>query len=347
MAPMMAALPAFRLQHHQPAFTHTAVDYFGPIEVIIFRRKVKRWGCLFTCLSSRAVHLEMAYALDTDGFLSALFRFEGRRGTPAAYYSDNGTNFVGAVRELSDCVDRLEHAKLTSQLAIRGTKWFFNPPASPHFGGSWERLVRSAKIALVAILGNQTLTDEVLISALIQAENLLNGRPLTYVSVNASDPEALTPNHLLLGRANSGIAPDVFNEKDMSFKKRWRFSQTLADHFWRRWMREYAPNLTERRKWFRPQRNLKIGDIVVVIDPATPRGQWPLGRVLEIFTGTDSIVRSARVKTATSSYHRPAVKLCLLETDEEDAPASHVRRAGDVPNCESKQLDRASISFTP
>ena len=78
---MMAALPSYRIQPIQRAFTNTGVDYFGPIEVNLFRRKVKRWDCFFTCLSSRAVHIEMTYSLDTDSFFSCLSRFEDRRGT--------------------------------------------------------------------------------------------------------------------------------------------------------------------------------------------------------------------------------------------------------------------------
>ncbi|KFD47057.1 hypothetical protein D918_09702 [Trichuris suis] len=100
-APFMASLPLAGITPGLPVFTNCGVDYFGPFEVIVFRRRVKRWACMFTCLASRAMHLEMAYSLDTDSFLAAMFRFEQRRGTPAAYWSDNGKNFVGADRELS------------------------------------------------------------------------------------------------------------------------------------------------------------------------------------------------------------------------------------------------------
>ena len=106
-----------------PAFTHTAVDYFGPIEVNVLRRKVKRWGSLFTCLTTRTFHLEVAYALDTDGFLNTLFRFENRRGTPARYHSDNGINFVGAVRELGECLDRFDQVKILEVPRTGSSDW--------------------------------------------------------------------------------------------------------------------------------------------------------------------------------------------------------------------------------
>lgn len=143
--PLVAALPSYRLQPGLPAFAHTGVDYFGPIEVVMLRRRIKRWGCLFTCLNSRAVHMEMAYSLDTDSFISVMSRFESRRGVPASYYSDNGTNFVGAQRELKECLNRLDQTAITGHLIRKGVEWHFNPPSAPHFGGSWERLIRSAK----------------------------------------------------------------------------------------------------------------------------------------------------------------------------------------------------------
>ena len=353
--PFMASLPSFRLQHHLPAFTHTGVDYFGPISVTIFRRKVKRWGCIFTCLSSRAVHLEMAYALDTDAFINAMFRFEHRRGTPAAYHSDNGTNFVGADRELAECLKRMDQSKIAARLGNRGTKWIFNPPASPHFGGVWERLIRTAKVALNVVLRDQSLTDEILSTALISVENLLNGRPLTLVSVDPAEPEALTPNHLLLGRANPNIAPDVFGMQDNNPRKRWRFVQSLTDQFWRRWMREYVPRLMERSKWTQQRRNLQVGDIVLILDPATPRGNWPLGRIIDVKMGPDQIVRSATLRTQSTELQRPAVKLCLLELDHEEADADAAScRAGDVANgvvesakaSHSGSPDRADLSAT-
>lgn len=282
LQPMMADLPPCRIASSIPAFTNVGVDYFGPIEVIIFRRRVKRWACLFTCLSTRAVHLELSYTLDTDSFLATLIRFESRRGTPAAYYSDNGTNFVGAQGELRECLERLKQKKIVSALSLREVKWTFIPPATPHAGGAWECLVQSAKRALRYILHLRTVTDEVLLTALAQVESLLNNRPLTHVSVDPTDPEPLTPNHFILGRANSNSPPDVVSEEEFDSRKKWRAAQAIATHFWRRWMREYLPGLTERKKWSRPDRNIRVDDIVLIISPQNDRGSRPLGRVVEV-----------------------------------------------------------------
>ncbi|XP_057372209.1 uncharacterized protein LOC130693104 [Daphnia carinata] len=336
LCPMMAALPGYRLKPFYPAFTHTGVDFFGPYNVKIFRRKVKRWACLFTCMSSRAVHLEMAYSLDTSSFINCISRFEDRRTTPQHYHSDNGTNFVGAVREFSECLRRMEQLAIRDGRKRRTVTWSFNPPAAPHFGGTWERLVQSSKRALRFVLNEQTLTDDTLVTTLIQVEKLLNGRPLTYVSVNPADPEPITPNHLLLGHENPYVPFDMFDENDMTTKRQYRIAQYLTDCFWRRWMREYLPSLTERRKWLYGQKNLNVGDIVIVIEPDTPRGEWPIARVVKVFSGPDGVVRSAivhlRSATKTSELHRPAVKLCLLESWDTDGASAYERRAGYVPN---------------
>ncbi|XP_057380931.1 uncharacterized protein LOC130703486 [Daphnia carinata] len=239
----------------------------------------------------------MAYSMDTSSFISALDRFQNRRGVPASYHSDNGTNFVGAQRELPECLQNLNQDAILRHLNRQPSKWVFNPPAASHFGGVWERMVSAAKIALRAVLGNQRLTDEILLTALTLIENILNSRKLTPISDDPNDPECLTPNHLLLGRATPNLPPDVFTEDDLTAKQRWRIAQAVADQFWQRWMKEVLPSLTEREKWYKEHPNLQVGDIVVIIDPATPRGTWPTGKIIQTFPSDDGVVRSANIQT--------------------------------------------------
>ncbi len=97
-------------------------------------------------------------------------------------------------------------------------------------------MVRAAQTAFNAVLGNQRLNDEILLTALTLVENILNSRNLTPMSEDPTDPECLTPNHLLLGRACPNLPPDVFTEKDLSAKRKWRVAQALVEQFWRRWM---------------------------------------------------------------------------------------------------------------
>ena len=338
--PRMADMPAFRLEPGLPAFARTGVDYFGPIEVTIFRRKVKRWGCLFTCLSTRAVWIEMAYSMSTDSFLMCVDRFESIFGCPGAYYSDNGTNFEGAANELAKCLQNFDQEKIVSSMARREIEWHFNPPAAPHFGGAWESLVKSAKRALENVLHGCSLTDETLTTALAKVSNLLNNRPLTHLGVDPTDPEPLTPFHLLLGRANPNVAPDLFDRSDLFGRKKWRMVNALVDQFWQRWMEEFAPYLIARPKWCKSQRNLRVGDVVLLIDSKNARGTWPLGLVTKVCPGSDGTVRSVFIRTGNTELQRPVIKLCLLEPsawedweepkEKEGVPSPAVPRAGDV-----------------
>ena len=138
---------------------------------------------------TRAVHLEVVKSMETDSFINALRRFVARRGPPSDIYSDNGTNFVGADRELKQSLQEWNQSQIADVLSQKGIQWHFNPPAAPHFGGIWERLVQSCKKALKVVLHGQVVTDEVLETAFAETEALVNSRPLTEVSSSSSDLE--------------------------------------------------------------------------------------------------------------------------------------------------------------
>ena len=211
--PVMASLPKERLALCEPPFTNTGVDYFGPMNVKRGRVTEKRWGCLFTCLTTRAVHLELAGDLSTDSFIMALRRFRGRRGNPRTIRSDNGTNFVGANRELTEALKSLSEERITGELAQEGITWYFNPPSSPHMGGIFESMVKQVKRALKTVINDQVLPEETLRTVLVETEAILNSRPLTSVSDDPDDYEALTPNHFLIGRASPNSPPGHFEER--------------------------------------------------------------------------------------------------------------------------------------
>ena len=311
--PVMASLPKERLALCEPPFTNTGVDYFGPMNVKRGRVTEKRWGCLFTCLTTRAVHLELAGDLSTDSFIMALRRFRGRRGNPRTIRSDNGTNFVGANRELTEALKSLSEERITDELAQEGITWYFNPPSSPHMGGIFESMVKQVKRALKTVINDQVLPEETLRTVLVETEAILNSRPLTSVSDDPDYYEALTPNHFLIGRASPNAPPGHFEEREVNSRKRWRMAQALADMVWRRWRKEYLPNLAVRPKWNKEQRNLKEGDLILIKNDDAPRSHWPLGRVQKTFPGSDGRVRTAEVKTPSGTLLRPVAKLCLLE----------------------------------
>ena len=226
--PLMASLPKDRLQV-APPFSKVGVDYFGPLVIKHSRKQEKRYGYLFTCLVTRAVPLEVARSLETDSFINALRKFVARRGPPSDIYSDNGSNFVGAGRELKQSLQKWNQSQIADFLSQKEIQWHFNPPAAPHFGGIWERLVQSCKKALKVALHGQVVTDEVLETAFAETEALVNSRPLTEVSSSSSDLEAITPNHFLISRANPVLPCGVFADKKISSKKRWRQTQVIIN----------------------------------------------------------------------------------------------------------------------
>ena len=313
----MGELPAVRVIPERPPFTFVGVDYFGPLYVKQGRSSVKRYGCVFTCLVVRAVHIEVAHSLDTDSFVNALRRFISRRGKPEKILSDNGTNFVGGERELRESLAEIDQDRVRRVLNEKDIDWEFNPPTASHFGGAWERMIRSIRKILKGLLGEQVVTDEVLLTFLAEVEAILNARPLTRLSLDPRDKEPLTPNHLLLMKGVPAASPGVFNKKDCYGRRRWRQTQYLADQFWKRWLREYLPLLQTRQKWSQPQRNFKVDDLVLVVDDTLPRGQWSMGLVTAVYPDQDGKVRQVEIKVGSRFLRRPIVKLCLLEMSDE------------------------------
>lgn len=312
----MADLPRDRVLPDDPPFTNTGVDYFGPFEVKRGRSVVKRYGVIFTCLAIRAVHIEVASSLDTDSFINALRRFLARRGQVKALRSDNGTNFVGAERELKRAIEEWNVSKIENTLHQSGIQWMFNPPTGSHHGGVWERLIKSIKKILSATLKEQMLDEESLHTLLCEAEAILNSRPITKASSDPNDLEALTPNHLLLLKPKPSLPPGLFDKQDLYARKRWKQIQYMADIFWKRWTREYLPQLQERQKWSHPSRNFTIGDIVLIVDDSAPRNSWVTGRIIHTVPDKFGLVRQVRIKTKTSTLDRPITKICLLQEAE-------------------------------
>ena len=314
--PVMSDLPKTRMAIGEPVFFNTGVDYFGPILVKCGRSRQKRWGCIFTCLTTRAIHLELSEKLNTDSFINVLRRFISRRGKPNTIQCDNGSNFLGATRELAESLRDLNQDAIGDFALDQGIKWQFNPPEAPHMGGVWERMVQTVKTSLRAILNDRMVDDFTLYTMLTEVESIVNSRPLTAQSDDVNDLECLTPNHFLLGRRSPNLPPGVFYERDMCSRKRWRQAQFLTDQFWRRWVREYLPTLTTRSKWTKETRNMQTGDLVLLKVDSIGRSRWPVGRIIETLPGNDGRVRVARIKTAEGTYTRPTAKMCLLEASQ-------------------------------
>ncbi|XP_037302768.1 uncharacterized protein LOC115450881 [Manduca sexta] len=270
--PITGDLPPCRLAHHHRPFTYTGLDYFGPLTVTVGRSSQKRYVALFTCLTVRAVHLEVVHSLKKEL---------------------RNTLLAGAEQEASR----------------RAIRWRFIPPGAPFMGGAWERLVRSVKTALTTVLHEQRPHEETLSTLLAEVEFTVNSRPLTHVSPNTATAHA-----------------------DL------RASQQLADAFWTRWLREYLPELRNRREPRSKGPELHIGDVVRIVDGTLPRNTWVRGRICATHPGPDGVTRTVDVATRGGVLRRPVKKIVLLH------PAAPERRGSG--NEEAAPQSAASTSCT-
>ncbi|XP_076740274.1 uncharacterized protein LOC143418645 [Maylandia zebra] len=295
----MANLPSERMET-TPPFTYCGMDCFGPFYIKEGRKELKRYGLLFTCLCSRAVHIELLDDMSTDAFLNSLRSFIALRGNVRQLQSDQGTNFVGARREFLEAVKEMDQESL-KQL---GCEFVMNPPSASHMGGAWERQIRTIRSVLTTILdqSSRSLDSSSLRTYLYEVMAIVNSRPITPHLLNdPTGPQPLTPN-LLLTMKSSVILPPPgdFVKEDLYLRKRWRRVQYLANEFWHRWKKEYLLSLQQRQKWHKTNRNAKINDIVIVQDDQASRNDWKLAKVVAIHPSEDGCIRKVQLLMSDS-----------------------------------------------
>ena len=297
---LMAELPVDRTTPAAP-FAHVGIDVFGPYQISTRRTRggsanSKRWGLLFTCLVIRAVHIEVIEELSASSFLNAFRRFQSLRGKVDLIRSDNGTNFVAASKVL--CV-----------------KWIFNCPRASHTGGVWERVIGITRRILDSMLHDNrrhSLTHEILSTFMAEACDIINSRPISTISHDATNPTILSPNNLLTMKFPSGIE---FKDIRKAYAEHWHHVQNLAEIFWKRWRSEYLSLLEKRPKWQTKCENLQENNVVLVKDVSLPRTEWPLGIVTKtIPSDSDGLVRKVVVKLSKGNcferHIKDIIKLC-------------------------------------
>ncbi|KAL7845029.1 hypothetical protein SRHO_G00235690 [Serrasalmus rhombeus] len=296
----MADLPEDRMET-TPPFTYCGMDCFGPFYIKEGRKELKRYGLLLTCMCSRAVHIEMFDDLTTDAFINALCSFIAICGTVRQIRCDQGTNFVGARREFAEALKEEDQEKLKEL----GCEFIMNTPASSHMGGDWERQIRTIKSVLTSILEQSArqLDCSSLRTFLYEVMAVVNSRPLTTDCLNdSSSPEPLTPNHILTMKSTIlAPPPGRFIKEDLYLRKRWRRVQLLANLFWSRWKKEYLLNLQHRQKWTKDRRDARVSDVVLLQEDTTPRNQWKLAKVIEVYPGKDGKVRRLKLLISDSN----------------------------------------------
>ena len=295
---IMGPLPMKRMQP-SPPFFHSAVDLFGPFVIrgsMNKRSRSKGFGAMFTDLTSRACHIEVAEGYDTSSFINALRRFHSIRGIPKTMLSDPGTQLVATSKEFARLVENWDLAKIYQFGERVGTTWSTTKAANATWeNGCCEAMVKQAKRMLMLSLGSEILTILELQTVFYEIADLLNQRPIGVKISNPDQGSYLCPNDLLLGRATSSI-PSGFMEQAVDVRHRWQFVQTIVNSFWKKWMRDFFHTLIVRSKWHTSKRNLHVGDLVLVKDSSSLRGQWKLPQVCNVFTSGDNVVRNVAIR---------------------------------------------------
>ena len=301
-------------------FTNVGVDTFGPflIKSGAGTRKhssgVKIWGCVFTCFSTRAIHLEALESLDTSSFLNAFTRFCAIRGYPISMWSDRGTNFIGASKK----VDGIDPDVVCRKLKLLNIKWVFNPPHSSHFGGIWERKIGATRRVMEGILltlHRKTLDRESFVTFLAEAARVVNDTPLWVTSWDRNEPVPLCPNDILLLRdASHDEDFGNYDEKDLLTHgpRRFRRAKYLTQLFWQRWENDYLIALNKRSKWFIQNKGINVGDIALIVDDALPRSDWPYALITDLIRSGDGLVRSVVLKSKGKLITRPVCKIVII-----------------------------------
>ncbi|XP_037929138.1 uncharacterized protein LOC119663594 [Teleopsis dalmanni] len=278
--------------HHLHLSNYHAGSNFGLLTLVTL---------LARCYEGGAHRSGLRWLLSTNAFIAALKRLIGRRGLPAEIYCDNATNFVGASNKLLD-LKKFLFDKSNQTILQR----------APHFGGLWEAAVKSAKGHLNRTLVNTRLTFEELGRALVEIEAVLNSRPITPLSCDPNDYEALTPAHFLKGSTLKALPELTPIDENIEPTDRWARITAVKYYFWRKWSKDYLNELQVRTKWTAESPNVTTGALVLIHEDNTPPQRWPMGRNINCITGPDNLVRVVDVQTSKGIIRRPIHKLAVL-----------------------------------
>ena len=256
-------------------FSRTGIDFAGPFHIKKGHTRrpmiLNTFAVVFVCLTTKAVHFDLCASLSTEDFLAVLRRFVARRGCPQEIFSDNGTNFSGTqeeIRALQKLAESEQHLQAISNFAItHNIKWSHIPPRAPHFGGLWEAAVRVMKIALRKIATPHPITWEEMYTVLVEAEGMLNSRPLAPMSTDeAEEGSFLTAGHFLIGRPIQAQPSRQPSTGKISLLKRWNLVSRIRSDIWKTWSSSYLSSCAQRSRWTHSGHQLCVGDVVFVRD---------------------------------------------------------------------------------
>nr|CAD2195452.1 unnamed protein product [Meloidogyne enterolobii] len=370
--PDMPILPRERVRQSRP-FEFVGVDYLGPSMCKIEGGKVKFWIALFTCLSTRGIHLDLITDLSALSFLDILRRFVAQRGAPLKIISDNGNQFITVAKVINANIEgkwKKEKAnndeKLFNNFLLeKEIEWKFIPALSPWQGGVYERLVKLVKDSFKRSLGSRILNIEELRTFIKEVEMSINCRPISYISLEKDGPLCLRPIDFIIPRVEiiqkfPEIEDDNFRLGKTStaeqVQERWMATLKTLQRFWDTWKRDYLIMLRDKSKWTHHnqrndlKRNPRIGEVVIVHQEGQPRNVWPLGKIVEL-DGTPA--RSAKIKIGDKTFIRPINKISPLEIEDENIVEENLNNENekenevDLSKKETKKLETKNKNTHP
>ena len=339
LTPVAPPLPDFRLNDLK-AFQSTAVDFTAHLYVKVRDTTRKVYVCLFTCCSTRAVHLEITQDLSCESFLRAFRRFTSTYSVPHLIYCDNAKTFTSGENEIKRLYQTVSNTQCQRHFAQKGIRFKYTPVQASWFGGVHERLIGVTKLAIKKTLGKALVSLDELQTLIKEIQSVVNNRPLTHLSADINELKAITPNHLIYGHELSMLPVEDIseNEFDPTYrggkahleKLAFRRAQ-LIQTFRKRFYDEYLASLREKHQCELKKQNaesdtIKIGDVVLIHDKDEPRRKWKLGIVTELHRGSDGMTRSAAVRTATGQSNRAIAKLYPLELNCEETLEEMVKK---------------------
>ena len=324
---LMAPLPDSRVKI-SPTFYVVSMDLWGPIKIKdtvkqLTRKKV--WGVIFTCTVTRATYLDLTEDYSTDAILQTLRRFVSIRGCPGEIQSDQGSQLIAAAKDIARLVEKWDWKPIHEWAANNKIKWTLAPAEGQHQNGLSESLIKITKRSIEHQIMNNVLTFSQLQMVLFEVANIMNSRPLGVIS--GSDPECpspITPNDVILGRASSEVPQGPFDhDQSKNITKKFRFLQNLVSQWWNEWYQSVFPSLVPCYKWLQRHRNVQVGDICLIRYRKETRATYRMGRVNEVRTGVDGLVRSVVLQyklpneKVFRTVDRPIHGICVIVPVEE------------------------------
>ena len=304
-----------------PPFAISGLDVFGPYPTKVGRRTSKRYGLMICCMVTRAVCLLPLRSLDSDAIVRALVKMNALFPGLKKIFSDNGSNFKGADREIREAYEQWKQKNVNDELLPLGIEWVFGPARCGSAGGAWERLIALSKNLLKSVVGNRVLEADTWEAYLYGAMAIMNRRPLTPASADVDDWMVLSPAHFLYPHLFTNSAPSLLPPAPGAatvLRDHWKKTRELIDIFWRDWSKTYLEELRRRTKWKKSTEGPKIGQVVLLVEENLPREQWRMGRITAIINADAQHPRRVLLKDAGGKvFDRHVTGIIPLELDAE------------------------------